>query len=377
MTSDRLFLSPPHVTRMEREQLIAAFDSNWIAPVGPDLDAFEAELAVQCATAGVAALASGTAALHLGLLLVGVQPGDTVLVPSLTFVATANAVRYVGAEPVFVDSSATCWTLDVGLVADYLKQAKSNNTLPAAVIAVDLYGQCADYAALEPLCAQYRVPLVSDAAESLGATHHRRPAGSFGDVAALSFNGNKIITTSGGGALLSNNAELVTRARYLSTQAREPEPHYEHVDLGYNYRLSNLLAAIGRAQLQRLPLLIARRTRISKSYTSALAGRPGVGFQPVAPGNVVNNWLTVMTVDPSECGVTAEDLRVGLEQANIESRPAWKPMHMQPLYAPNQMLGGALAEHVFAQGLCLPSGSSMSDADVGRVLDVIDGMLPT
>ncbi len=376
MSLRRIHLSPPDVTKTERDLLMDAFDSNWISPVGPDLDAFEDELGERCARAQVAALASGTAALHLALGLVGVGPGDDVLVPSFTFVATANAVCYLGARPCFVDSEPRSWSIDPDLLADELERRAAGGRLPAAVVPVDLYGQCADYDRLVPVCAGYEVPLVADAAEALGASWGGRPAGSFGVLAALSFNGNKILTTGGGGALVGDDEALVRRARHLATQAREPAPHYEHVEVGYNYRLSNLLAAVGRGQLRRLDEMMHRRAQIHGTYREALAGHPGIGFQPVPDRSVPNRWLTVITVDPASAGTDREGLRLALEAADIEARPAWKPMHLQPVFADAPMLGGPVCEAVFADGLCLPSGSSMTDADVGRVLDVLSATLP-
>lgn len=374
--SERIYLSPPDMSDVERRYLLDAFDSNWIAPVGPDLPAFETAMGEWTGRPHVAALASGTAALHLGLILVGTEPGDEVLVPSFTFVATANAVLHPGAVPVFVDSEPASWNLDPDLVAEELSSRAAQGRLPRAVISVDLYGQCADYLRLEEVCAEYEVPLIVDAAEALGASRDGRPAGSQGLVSAVSFNGNKIITTGGGGVLASDDESLIARARHLATQAREPAAHYEHVDAGFNYRLSNLLAAIGRGQLDRLPAMMARRAAIHQRYRDALEHLPGVEFMPVPDGSEPNRWLTVIEIDPAAAGTDRESVRLALEADNIESRPAWKPMHLQPLFAGSEMIGGRVCEGVFSHGLCLPSGSSMSDGDVDRVLDLVTRQFP-
>jgi len=372
----RLYLSPPHMSGRELDLLREAFASNWIAPLGPHVDAFERELAARCGVGGAAALSSGTAGLHLALILAGVGPGDEVWCSDLTFAASANAVRYCGATPVFVDSDPRTWTLDPNLVAAGLADAARGDRLPKALITVDLYGQTCDYAALEPLCAEHGVTLISDAAEALGAVArdaagHERPAGSFGRYAVLSFNGNKILTTSGGGALLSDDAAAVERARKLASQAREPAPHYEHVELGYNYRLSNLLAAVGRGQLAVLDERVVARRRNFARYRELLADLPGIGFMPEAPYGRANRWLSVVTVDPDAFGTDRETIRLALEAENVESRPLWKPMHLQPLYAGCRVLGGAVGERLFAHGLCLPSGSAMTDADLERVAGLV------
>jgi len=367
----RVYLSPPEMGPEERRMLLEAFDSNWIAPLGPDVDAFEAEFAERVGVAHAVALSSGTAALHLALLLVGVGPGDEVLVPSFTFVATANAVVYRGATPVFVDCSLDTWTMDPELVAEDLDRRAAAGRLPAAVVTVDLYGQTCDYARLMAACDRHQVPLVEDAAEALGATYRGRSAGSFGRMGVFSFNGNKIITTSGGGMLVTESAEEAERARYLATQAREPAPHYEHVTVGYNYRLSNLLAALGRAQLAGLDSRMVRRKRIDGRYREALGDLPGVGFLPIAPYGEPNYWLTCVTVDPDVAGTDREMIRLALEEQDIESRPTWKPLHLQPVFADNQVLGGAVCARIFGHGLCLPTGSALPDGDFDRVVGVI------
>jgi dTDP-4-amino-4,6-dideoxygalactose transaminase len=369
----RIYLSPPEVGADERRSLLEAFDSNWIAPVGPDIDAFERELAarVGVGTGNAVALSSGSAALHLALLLAGVGPGDEVLVPSFTFVATASAVCYLGATPVFVDCSPSNWTIDPDLVAEELADRKRRGRLPAALVTVDLYGMCADYDALTALCDQYGVPMIEDAAEALGATYRGCPAGSFGMAAVFSFNGNKIITTSGGGMLVASSSELVDRARFLATQARDPYPHYEHSVLGYNYRLSNLLAALGRAQLRGLDSRIGRRRVIHDTYRDGLADQPGIGFMPIAPYGEPNWWLTCIVVDPEQFGAEREQIRLALEAEDIEARPTWKPLHLQPVFAGARAVGGEVCAGVFERGLCLPTGSALTESEQSRVVETI------
>lgn len=370
----RVYLSPPDVGEEERRMLLEAFDSNWIAPVGPEVDAFERDLADRLGMEHAVALSSGTAALHLALALLGVGPGDDVLVPSLTFIATASVVTYVGARPVLVDADPSTWTIDPALVAEDLRRRARLGRLPKAVISVDLYGQCADYDALLSACDEFEVPLVEDAAEALGATYGDRAAGSFGVAGVFSFNGNKIITTSGGGMLVSKDAGLVDRARHLATQAREPFVHYEHAEIGFNYRLSNLLAALGRAQLRSLDARVARRRAINDRYRAALGSLPGIAFMPLAPYGTPTCWLTCILVERDAFGAGPEDIRLALEAADIESRPTWKPLHLQPVFAETPVIGGPVAAEIFARGLCLPSGSSLSDADLERVATIIVGL---
>ncbi len=366
--SDRIFLSSPDVGPAEREALLRAFDEGWIAPVGPELDGFERELAELTGWDGAVALSSGTAALHLALLVSGVQAGDDVLVSSFTFAASANAVTYVGARPCFVDSESVSWNMSPELLADELSERAAAGRLPAAVVVVDLYGQCADYDAIVSLCDEYDVPLIEDAAEALGATHQDRPAGTLGTCGVFSFNGNKIMTTSGGGAFVSPDAAVADRVRYLATQAREPAVHYEHSEVGFNYRLSNLLAAMGRAQLARLPEMSARRLEINDRYRTALADVEGLSFMPIAPWGDWNGWLTCVTFhDPA----TRDAVQDALAAADIESRPLWKPMHLQPVWASAPARVDGTSERLFAHGLCLPSGSSLTDAQVDRVAAIV------
>ncbi len=366
----RIYLSPPHMGGHERALLAEAFDSNWIAPLGPQVDAFERELAARVGVPHAAALSSGTAALHLALQVLGVTAGDEVLVSTLTFSASANPVTYVGARPVFLDCDRATWNLDPGLLAEELEACARRNQLPKAVIAVDLYGQCADYDPIGEACRRYEVPLIEDAAEALGSTYRGKPAGSFGSLSVFSFNGNKIITTSGGGMLVSDNATWIDRARFLATQARDPAPHYEHSQIGFNYRLSNLLAAVGRGQLRVLDERVEQRRANNAFYREALA-LPGLTFMPEAPYGRSNCWLSCLTIDPHAFGATREDIRRKLETLDIESRPVWKPMHMQPVFRECRTRGGAVAEDLFERGLCLPSGSSLTADERAKVADAI------
>ena len=371
----RIFLSPPDVGPDERELLLDAFDSNWIAPLGPHVDAFEVEVAAYVGAEHAVALSSGTAALHLALLEAGVRPGDEVLCSTLTFVATANAIRYVGAEPVFVDATRDDWNLDVELVAEELRAAARDGRRIGAVVAVDLYGRCCDYDALEPVCAEYEVPLIEDAAEALGSSYRSRSAGTFGSMGVFSFNGNKILTTSGGGMLITDDAEVAAHVRHLATQAREPAPHYEHAEVGYNYRMSNLLAAVGRGQLRNLDAKIARRREIRRRYEEKLGDLPGVSFAIDREDAPSNSWLTVLTIDPEPAGADREAVRRHLRAHGIEARPVWKPMHLQPAYAADRTLRGEVAAGLFTDGLCLPSGSSLSDRDQDEICDLARSVL--
>jgi dTDP-4-amino-4,6-dideoxygalactose transaminase len=358
----RIYLSPPDTGLADQAALNRAFDGGWIAPLGPEVDAFEAELATVTDRAHGVALSSGTAGLHLAMLLLGVGEGDRVIVSSLTFSATLNAIRYVGARPVLIDSSEETWNMDPDLIGEALESGEY-----AACIPVDIYGQCADYTKIVPLLARHGVPLVSDAAEALGATHQGKPAGSFGAMAALSFNGNKIITTSGGGALVTDDAEWAAKARWLSTQARDPAPHYQHSTIGYNYRLSNLLAALGRSQLSDLKRRVDIRRANNIFYRETLGDLPGVEFMPEAPRSRSTFWLTTLTIDPVVAGVDREAVRLHLESLDIEARPVWKPMHLQPVFADCEVHGGAVSQRLFEQGLCIPSGSSLTSAERDRV----------
>ncbi len=367
----RVYLSPPHVFGRERELVAEAFDTNWIAPLGPHVDAFERELAAVAGRRHAAALSSGTAALHLAVRMLGIGEGDEVLVSDLTFSATVNAIAYERARPVFIDATRESWNLDPGLLADELERCGRTGRLPKAVIAVDLYGQCADYDPILAACERWGVPLIEDAAEALGASYRGRPAGSFGVMAAFSFNGNKIITTSGGGMLVAGDERWTKQARFLATQARDPAPHYEHSQIGFNYRMSNVAAAIGRGQLESLELRVQARRVNFQAYREALGDLPGVSFMPEAPYGRCTRWLTCLTIDPGLFGATREDVRVALEAENIEARPVWKPMHLQPVFRDCRTVGGAVAAELFDKGLCLPSGSSLSAADRDRVVAIV------
>lgn len=353
----RVLLSPPEVGEEERRLLMDAFDSNWVAPAGPDIDAFEAELAELTGAPAVAALSSGTAALHLALMAVGVSAGDDVLVSTLTFGASAFAVTYLGARPCFIDSEPDTWHIDPDLLDDELTRRDREGRRAAAVVAVDLYGSVADGERIASICAAHDVPLVQDAAESIGARRDGRHAGRLGAVAILSFNGNKMVTTGGGGAILSDDVELVERARYLSTQARQPVPWYEHEDIGFNYRMGNLNAAVGRGQLRTLPDRIAARRAIRGAYERLLGSTEGISFQAVPEGCEPNHWLTTVTLDPQRFASDPAVVLAVLRGAGIEARHAFKPMHLQPVFADHPVVRGDVAARLFRDGLSLPSGS--------------------
>lgn len=372
----RIWLSRPHMSGREKTYIDAAFDSNFVAPVGPQLNAFEASVAdylggnVHCV-----ALASGSAALHLALKLVGVGEGDDVWISSMTFAGGVFPVLYLGANPVFFDLDPESWTVDVALIRDALAKAAREGTLPKAIVPTDLYGQSVDLAPLEALAQEYGVKLVVDSAESLGATYKDgRKCGTGGDVAILSFNGNKIITTSGGGMLVTRSAQIAEQARFYATQARDPAPHYEHSAFGFNYRLSNVCAAIGLGQMEVLDERVAQRRKVNARYRDALS-RPGVTFMPEPEGYNSSFWLTTITVDPDQCGIGREVIREALLEHDIEARPLWKPMHLQPLFAGSRYIGNRVDEHLFETGLCLPSGSDMTDAEQCEVVDRITALL--
>jgi dTDP-4-amino-4,6-dideoxygalactose transaminase len=369
MVTGRILLSAPDVGALEESFLVDALRSGWVAPAGPAVDAFEREMAHRVGVPHAVALSSGTAGLHLALLTAGVGPGQVVLVPTLTFAATANAVAYTGADPVFVDSDPDTGNIDVDLLARTMNELRAKGRAIGAVVPVDLFGTCADYDRLVPLCAEFGVPLIEDAAESLGSTYRGRPAGSFGLAAVVSFNGNKIITTSGGGMLLTADAEVAARCRHLSTQARQPVPYYEHHEIGYNYRLSNLLAALGRAQLRRLDDMIARRRTLREAYDKLFAATAGVTL--LAADDTANCWLTSIVVDPEQAGWRAGDLADHLASHNIETRPVFKPMHRQPAFAGSHAVVTGAADLLFARGLTLPSGSVLDEQQKNRVFDAI------
>jgi pyridoxal phosphate-dependent aminotransferase EpsN len=372
--SRRIHLSSPHLGSDELELVKEAFATNWIAPLGPHVDAFEREILPHVGRRFAAALSSGTAALHLALRLLGIKDRDEVFCSTQTFSATANPILYERANPVFIDSHPDTWTMDPDLLQEALEQSAARGKLPRAVIVVDLYGQCADYDRIIPLCAEFQVPVIEDAAEALGATYRTRKAGSFGNCAVISFNGNKIITTSGGGMLVSDDPDMIKRARFLATQARDPAPHYQHSVVGFNYRLSNVLAAIGRGQLRLLADHVAARRRNFAFYRDTIGALPGVRMMPQAAYGESNCWLTCITINPSEFGATREQVRMALEQVNIEARPIWKPLHLQPVFAGCRSVGGKVSEQIFADGLCLPSGSNLSEDDLFRVAQAVQAV---
>ena len=368
----RIFLSPPHMGIKEKDLLVQAFESNWIAPLGPNVNAFEQEMVDYLDVQNACALSSGSAALHLALRILDVTKGDIVLCPSFTFAATANVILYENATPVFVDVDPKFWTIGYSSLEHAIKKYK-----PKAFISVDLYGQSCDYEAITDLCEKYNVLLIEDAAEALGAEYQGGKCGSFGCIGILSFNGNKIITTSGGGMLISNNEKYVNKARFLSTQARESELHYEHKELGYNYRMSNLLAAVGRGQLQNLDKFVTKRRDIFKRYCDALSPIEGIVFQQEAKYGKSNRWLTTLTIDSQKTGINRNHIIKALEKENIESRPVWKSMHLQSLYNECEYISDHrdVSAELFENGLCLPSGSSLSEKDQNRIIDIILSLL--
>lgn len=376
--SGPVLLSTPHLGELEQEFVQQAFDTNWIAPLGPQVEGFERELADYSENAHVAALSSGTAALHLGLILLGVKDGDRVYCPSFTFAASANPIRYERAEPVFIDSETETWNMSPAALERALSRDAAKGKLPSAVVIANLYGQSANMDPLLDLCDSYGVPVLEDAAESLGATYKGRKSGSFGKLSAFSFNGNKIITTSGGGALCSDDEELIARARFLSTQAREPAAHYEHKQIGYNYRMSNVLAGIGRGQLKVLDDRVARRREIFELYRSVLAGIEGIEWMPEPEGYFSTRWLTAATFN-REMGQNPVQLLEALKVVGIEVRPLWKPMHRQPVFAGCEYVphgeNHSVSDDLFDCGLCLPSGSNMSDETVIRIAEQLRYLL--
>ncbi|QDS87237.1 Putative pyridoxal phosphate-dependent aminotransferase EpsN [Rosistilla ulvae] len=369
--SERVYLSSPQMSTNERNLLLDAFDSNWIAPLGPHVDAFEREFAAKVQVEHAVALSSGTAALHLALRLLDVGAGDRVLASSLTFAATANAITYVGAKPVFIDSERATWNMDPDLLGAELERAAKAGELPKAMIVVDVNGQCADYEPILKLARFYEIPVIEDAAEALGAMYQGGPAGTFGDIACFSFNGNKIITTSGGGMLVCKRKDWADRARYLASQARQPAAHYEHTEVGYNYRMSNLLAAVGRGQLRVLDDRVKARCQNFEFYREQLGDLPGIEFMPEPDDFLSTRWLTSFTVDPEVFGANREEIRLALEAENIEARPVWKPMHLQPAFAGCDAMTNGVSESLFQNGLCLPSGSSLTESDLHRVVKVV------
>ena len=375
----RIYLSPPHLSGRELRYVEDAFSSNWIAPLGPHVDGFEADLAECLGVNGVAVLTSGTAAMHLALHLEGIGRSDAVFCSALTFAATANPILYLEAEPIFIDVEPETWNMSPQALKEALEEAEKEDRLPKVVIVVNLYGQSADMEPLLELCKKYGATLVEDAAESLGATYKGKASGSFGKFGILSFNGNKIITTSGGGALVSGDLEALQRARYLASQARLPARHYEHAEVGYNYRMSNILAGIGRAQLEVLEERVKARRAIFERYRTAFSGLEGFNFMPEAAFGHSTRWLTALTVDPEVCGINRDQIIDALEAENIEARPVWKPLQMQPLFDScsyySHKQGVSISENIFKKGLCLPSGSAMAEEEQSKVIGCIKKLL--
>ena len=386
----RIFLSPPHMSGKELQFVHEAFDSNYIAPLGPQVDAFEREFAEKVVIPYAVAVASGTAAMHLALRILGVEQGDEVIASTLTFIGGVTPILFQDATPVFIDSDKTSWNMDPEILAEELESYKKRGKLPKAVVPTDLYGSCADLDRIMEICAPYDIPVVTDSAEALGATYKDRHAGAGAKAAVFSFNGNKIMTTSGGGMLVSDDEDLIDQARFLSQQARDPAPHYEHSTFGYNYRMSNIVAAIGRGQLRVLDDRVEAKRRIFAYYQEKLGSIPGIEFMPEAPYGRSNRWLTVILITPKEFGADRETVRIALESKNIEARPLWKPMHMQAVFDCGsgfrvqgleagqnkkrykaRIVGGKLAEDLFNRGLCLPSGTAMKEKDLDRVISVI------
>lgn len=379
MANEKIYMSSPDVTDLEEQALVRAIRSGWIAPLGPEVDAFEAELAEYCGRKHAVALSSGTAALHLGLLTLGVGPGDLVLTSSLTFAATTNAIIYTGAEPVFIDADET-GNMNPDLLEEAFQTLKDEGKTVKVVVPVDLLGKVADHERIGEIASRYGAVVLSDAAESLGATRNGKSAGAFGKAAIVSFNGNKIMTTSGGGALLTDDEEFAKHVRYLATQARQPVVHYEHTDIGYNYRMSNILAALGRAQLSRLDEMIEKRRQHRLRYRELFQDVPGVSIfgEPSGAdgGNTQDNfWLTSIIVDETEAGFSASDLQQALAETNIEARPLWKPMHLQPVHQELRSFSDGTSERLFQTGISLASGSALKQEEIERIESAIQEFL--
>jgi pyridoxal phosphate-dependent aminotransferase EpsN len=377
--SDRIFLSSPHMSGNEQKYINEAFETNWIAPLGANVDGFEREIAQYNGIGGAAAVSSGTAAIHLALNLLGVSQNDIVFCSTLTFIASANPILYSGAIPVFIDSEFETWNMSPSALRKALEEHHRNGVLPKAVIVVNLYGQSAKMDELVEICNEYAVPVIEDAAESLGATYKGRKSGTFGKYGVYSFNGNKIITTSGGGMLISNDEEALQKARFLATQARDPAPHYQHSQVGFNYRMSNILAGIGRAQLEVLDDRVNARREVFNNYQKNLGHIKGVHFMPELKDSRSNRWLTTLTLDPEQVKITPYEIIERLSEKNIEARPVWKPLHAQPLFEGCSYYtheeGISVSDQLFATGLCLPSGSNMTEREQQKVIEEISKLL--
>ena len=366
-----ILLSTPHIGEQELKFVKEAFDTNWIAPVGPNIDAFEQEFSQVVGAKYAAAVSSGTAALHLALRLIGVEAGDEVFCSTFTFIASASPITYLGARPVFVDSDRISWNMDPNLLATALAKRDKLGKLPKAVVLVHLYGQSADIEPIAQICDRYGIPLIEDAAEALGATYKGTSPGIWGQAGIFSFNGNKIITTSGGGMLVCDDEDLISKAKFLATQARDPQPHYEHTEIGFNYRLSNVCAGIGRGQLSVLQDRVAARRRNFDTYRQGLGDLPGVEFMPEADFGTSTRWLSCLMFEPNATGINREQIRLQLLEQQIETRPLWKPMHLQPVFANCECINNGVAEDLFHKGLCLPSGSNLTNKDLERVISEI------
>ncbi len=375
--SKRIWLSSPHMGKKELQFVHEAFDTNWIAPLGPNVNGFEKDLALYTGANAVSVLSSGTAAIHLALILLGIKSGDEVMVSSFTFSASVNPITYLGATPVLIDSEPETWNMSPDLLEEAIKDRISKGKMPKAIIPVHLYGMPAKMEEIMEIAGKYEIPVIEDAAEALGSKYKGKALGTYGIMGVLSFNGNKIITTSGGGALISNNEELIERSRFLATQARDNAPHYEHSEIGYNYRMSNVIAGIGRGQMTVLNDRVAARRSNFERYRNYFDGIKSRGFQvefqPEPAGFFSNRWLTCIVVDPSKNkGITRETIRLALQNENIESRPLWKPMHLQPVFARAPFYGNGYSEKLFNNGLCLPSGSNLTDKDFDRIFAALD-----
>ncbi len=368
----KVWLSSPHMGKKEQEYVLDAFSTNWVAPLGPNVDAFEKQLTDYLAVNGVVSLSSGSGALHLALVALGIKPDDIVLCQSFTFAASAFPITYCGAIPVFIDSESDTWNMDPELLEQAITEHIQLGKMPAAIIVVHLYGMPAKMDKIVSIAKKYGIPLIEDAAEALGSTFNNQPCGSFGDAGILSFNGNKIITTSGGGAFASNNAEMVKKVRHISAQSKEPAPYYLHKEIGFNYRMSNICAGIGRGQMEVLPERISRRREIFETYKKELGSIEGITFLSEPKGFYSNRWLTTILFNEHHFAAEEnEALRLHLEKHNIESRPLWKPLHQQPVFAENKSYCNGVSDQLFATGLCLPSGSNLTDEVVTKVIDEI------
>ncbi|MCC5920723.1 MAG: aminotransferase class I/II-fold pyridoxal phosphate-dependent enzyme [Cyclobacteriaceae bacterium] len=374
MQQEKIWLSSPHMGGTEEKYVREAFETNWIAPLGPNVDGFEKDLCRYVGVKSTAAVVSGTAAIHLGLRLLGVEAGDEVICQSMTFVATANAIKYQGAIPTFMDSEAITWNLDPDLLHDHLSRRKAQGKRVAAVIPVHLYGMPAQMNEIRKICEEFEVPILEDAAEALGSFYNGKACGSLGDMAALSFNGNKIITTSGGGALLSNDEEKIKKARYLSTQARQAEVHFEHTEVGYNYRMSNISAGIGRGQMEVLSNRVLKKRAIHTFYTKELEAFRSIRFLKEPEGSLSNRWLSAFIIEKPTKKWNPEAIRLALDKENIESRPLWKPMHLQPVYKNAEYIGRGVSDSLFANGLCLPSDTKIDKGSLERIITIIKGI---